>query len=139
MGVRGYGGPLTREGGGRAGPPAVRDENARGARPPRGPAGRRGRLCACAARGPYPSGVRCSTDQEEWLPRGHRFRTEFSRRSENQALTRFVRDREWCPVAITNSLCVNRVRVSQLLNTAESLLGMLRPVLAGTRCYIAST
>ena len=32
-----------------------------------------------------------------------------------------VRDREWCPDTITNSLCVNRVRVSQLLNTAESL------------------
>ncbi len=59
--------------------------------------------------------------QEEWLPIGHRFRTEFSRWSENQALTRVVRDLEWCPVAITNSLCVNYVRVSQLLNTTESL------------------
>jgi len=31
-----------------------------------------------------------------------------------------VRDREWCPVAITNSLCVNRVRVSRWVNTAEN-------------------
>ena len=85
------------------------------------PAGRRGRLCACAAPGPYPSRVRCSTDQEEWLPRGHRSRTDFSRGSENQPVARFVRDREWCPDAFTNSLCVNRVRVSRMLNTAESL------------------
>src|SRR5258708_34237705 len=28
----------------------------------------------------------CSTDQEEWLPGGHRTRTDFSRRPENQAL-----------------------------------------------------
>src|SRR6267378_6878148 len=62
----------------------------------------------------------CSTEQVEWLPRGHLFRTDFTLGSENQGLTRFVRDREWCPVAITNSLCVNRERVSQLLNTAES-------------------
>src|SRR5712691_10812450 len=32
-----------------------------------------------------------------------------------------VRDRKWCPVAITNSLCVKSVRVSQLLNTPENL------------------
>jgi len=73
-----------------------------------------------------------AAEPEEWLPRGHRFRTDFSRWSENQALARFVRDRKWCPVAITNSLCVNRVRVSQLLNTAE----IPRTVLTGTRCYI---
>ena len=83
--------------------------------------------------------MQCSTEREEWFPIGHRFRTDFSPGSENQGLARFVRDREWCPVAITNSLCVNRVRVSQRVNTAESLLGMLRPVLAGTRCYTAST
>src|SRR2546425_5703967 len=60
------------------------------------------------------------------LPIGHRFRTRLYPGSENQALTRSVRDREWCPVAITNSLCVKRVRVSQLLNTAESLRGCRR-------------
>src|ERR1700738_1574538 len=65
------------------------------------------------------------------LPIGHRFRTDFSRWSENQGLTRFVSDRERCPNAITNSLCVNRVRVSQLVNTIESM----RVVRAGTRCY----
>jgi hypothetical protein len=64
--------------------------------------------------------ARCSTEQEEWLPRGHRFRTDFSPWSENQALARFVRDREWCPDAITNSLCVNHVRVSRRVNTRES-------------------
>src|SRR5467141_587803 len=65
--------------------------------------------------------ARCSTGPGEWLPRGHRSRTELSRWSANQALERFVRDREWCPDAITNSLCVNRVLESQLLNTAERL------------------
>jgi len=55
-----------------------------------------------------------------WLPRGHRFRTDSSRWSENQGLARFVRDREWCPLAFTNSLCVNCVRVSELVNTAEN-------------------
>jgi hypothetical protein len=40
--------------------------------------------------------------------------------SENQGVTRFVRDREWCPDAITNSLCVKCVRVSRLVNTAEN-------------------
>src|SRR4051812_31063774 len=44
-------------------------------------------------------------------PQGNRSRTEFSRWSDNQALARFVRDPEWCPDAITNSLCVNRMRV----------------------------
>src|SRR6267142_5545235 len=58
--------------------------------------------------------------QEEWLPIGHRFRTEFSPGSENQAFTRFVRDREWCAVAITNSLCVKRVRESRRVNTTEN-------------------
>src|SRR6267143_4972818 len=96
MGVRGYGGPLTREGGGRAGPPAVRDENARGARPPRGPAGRRGRLCACAARDhthlaydvllTKKSGSPEDTDLERISLAGPRIKD----------LGQVVRDREWC-------------------------------------------
>src|SRR5438445_7390830 len=61
----------------------------------------------------------CSTDQGEWLPIGHRFRAEFSPASENRGLTRFVRDREWCPDATTNSLCINRVWLSMLVNTTE--------------------
>ena len=80
---------------------------------------RRRSWVSCAA--VLSAGDRCSTEQEEWLPRGHRFRTDFSRWSENQALARFVRDREWCPVAITNSLCVNCVRVTAGVNTAENL------------------
>ncbi len=31
-----------------------------------------------------------------------------------------VRDPEWCPVAITNSLCVKRVRVTRPVNTTEN-------------------
>ncbi len=35
-----------------------------------------------------------------------------------------VRDREWCPVAITNSLCVKRVRVTCRVNTTENDHGL---------------
>ena len=68
----------------------------------------------------------------KWLPRGHRFRTDFSRWSENQAVTRSVRDREWCPDAITNSLCVNRVRVSRLLNTSRESTSSAEPHSGGS-------
>jgi|SRR6267378_3457623 len=39
------------------------------------------------------------------------------------------------PVAITNSLCVNCVRVSRRVNTGENLPAHAGTVLAGTRCY----
>ncbi len=35
-------------------------------------------------------------------------------------LRAIVRDREWCPVAITNSLSVKRVRVMRRVNTTEN-------------------
>ena len=53
-------------------------------------------------------------------------------------LGQVVRDHEWCPVAITNSLCVKRVRASRLLNTAESVGSLTTGVLAGPLCYTAS-
>jgi hypothetical protein len=40
-------------------------------------------------------------------PGAHQSRTPFLRWSEKQALARPVRERELCPVAIANSLCVN--------------------------------
>ena len=59
--------------------------------------------------------------------------------SENQALALVVRHREWCPVAITNSLCVKRVRVSRLLNTRENPRTLARTVLACTAVTRAGT
>ena len=35
-------------------------------------------------------------------------------------------ERKWCPIAITNSLGVNRVRVTRAVNTAESRILCLR-------------
>src|SRR3954454_11305948 len=94
----------------------------------RGVQGRSGAVAVSAAPSRVSSAAdQCSTDQEEWLPRGHRSKKDFSRRSENQGLTRVVRHREWCPDAATNSLCVNCVRVSGWVNISENM----RSVLAG--------
>src|SRR5713226_2612959 len=53
-------------------------------------------------------------------------------------LATVVRDREWCPAAITNSLCVKCARVSWRVNTREKRRRHI-PVLAGTRCYTCPT
>ena len=68
------------------------------------------------------SGSPLDTDLERISLRGPRIKD----------LGAVVRDREWCPDAITNSPCVNRVRVSSAVNTTEI---SAPTVLAGTRGY----
>jgi hypothetical protein len=50
-----------------------------------------------------------------------------------------VRDREWCPDAITNSLCVKCVRVSRAVNTTEIAATFWRaPAVTRPRCASAA-
>ena len=95
-----------------------------------------------AARTVLSASGRCSTQPEEWLP----LDTDLERISlagpRIKDLGAVVRDPEWCPVAITNSLCVKRVRVSRLVNTGENPRTSrerhhVHRVSAGTRCYNA--
>jgi hypothetical protein len=81
------------------------------------------RLCVGAhrRRRSHPDGRHVLLNQESGSPEDTDLERNSLRAPRIKHLAPVVRDREWCPDAITNSLCVNRVRVSQLLNTAESV------------------